>query len=86
MGEAGRIGSADSHDQGYPAQTSARPLPPWVGLKVGADRMERSRGPAPARRPPALTWSGLQQTQTMIFICNRFDIPDSAIAQAEIKQ
>lgn len=57
------MGSADSHDQGYPAQTSARPLPPWVGMKVGADRMERSRGPAPARRPPALTWSGLQQTQ-----------------------
>lgn len=49
--------SADSHDPGYPAQTSARPLPPWVGLK------ERPRGPAPAPPPPAFTWSGLQQTQ-----------------------
>lgn len=49
--------SADSHDPGYPAQTSARPLPPWVGLK------ERPCGPAPAPPPPAFTWSGLQQTQ-----------------------
>ena len=48
------MGSADSHDQGHPAQTSARALPPWVGLNWVQTGWSAPAAPRPPRGPEPL--------------------------------